>query len=159
MGLICRFRPQELGLTVWVNLVEATTPPTNHRVVALNSTVSIVEQPSSLFEPQLLFLYLLILTGLLGGGYWAYQEFYVKPNAKKSGRVKRKAVVPAPQSEKKYPDVKPYQEEWIPAEHLKNRGSKLKKTDGGETSGGEATSGGEMSGAEGKARRRKGKKA
>jgi len=64
-----------------------------------------------------------------------------------------------------YPNVKPYEEEWIPAQHLKSRQGKLKK-DGkgdvkvveGETSGGEVTSGGE-SGKEGTPRKRKGKKA
>lgn len=80
----------------------------------------------------------------------------------------KKAVVVAKQDKQVYPDVKPYEEEWIPAHHLKSGGSKLKKrnvggaSSGGEelTSGGEITSGGETSGAEGKkAGKRRTKKA
>lgn len=72
--------------------------------------------------------------------------------------------MPADTKTQEYPNVKPYEEEWIPQHHLKNRTTKLKKGDGatsGEevTSGGEATSGAE-SGPEGVRRRKsKGKRA
>lgn len=59
-----------------------------------------------------------------------------------------------------YPVVKPYEEDWIPAQHLKSRASKLKKRDGGASSGGEeVTSGGEVtSGAESATETKGGKK-
>jgi translocon-associated protein subunit alpha len=86
-----------------------------------------------------------------------------------SGQKKVKAVV-VNEKKTEYPNVKPYEEEWIPEQHLKSRAGKLKKdgkgdvvgakgdlvTSGGETSGGEATSGGE--GVKDTPRKRKGKK-
>ena len=158
-----RFRPQEIGLTVWVNLGEAGVKDL-YPITALNETVSVVEPASSWFDPGLLFLYLVFGVLLAGGGYAAYQAFMV-PRGKKGNKVRvKRAVVPAKTEKKSYPDVKPYEEEWIPEHHLKTRASKLKMKEGttsaGEelTSGGEVTSGGE-SGPDAKARRRKGKKA
>lgn len=90
----------------------------------------------------------------------AYNSYFKTAATKrKRGTKKVKAVVVADPDTKAYPDVRPYEEEWIPEQHLKSRGPKAKK--GGEadlTSGGEATSGGETSGAEGKKGKGKGKK-
>ncbi|WVR07053.1 hypothetical protein IAU60_004092 [Kwoniella sp. DSM 27419] len=149
------FRPQELGLTVWVDLKEGGTTDL-HRVTALNQTVSVVEPASSWFDPQLLFLYLVIGTALLGGAYAAYQSFFAPQPTKKGKRVRsekvQKAVV-VNDKPSQYPDVKPYEEEWIPESHLKSRQPKLKKRNvGGASSGddllsgGDVTSGGETSG-------------
>lgn len=138
-------------------------------MTAYNQTVNVVEPASTWFDPQLIFLYLLITSALAGGIYWAWNTFVAPPTTKRSGgQRKAKAVVPAEKG-KQYPDVKPYEEDWIPEQHLRSRQTKLKKrstggaaSSGGEevTSGGEITSGGETSGAEGrKAGKRKGKKA
>ncbi|WWD17271.1 hypothetical protein CI109_101711 [Kwoniella shandongensis] len=167
------FRPQEIGFTVWVDVSETGTKDL-HRITALNQTVSVVEPAASWFDTQLLFLYLVLTAALLGGAYAAYQAFFA-PDAKSKGKKKSglgpkkvKAVVPN-ESATDYPNVKPYEEEWIPEHLLKNKQTKLKKkggpggaSSGGEevTSGGEITSGGEASGTEGvKIRKRKGKKA
>lgn len=138
---------------------------------AFNQTVNVVEPASSWFDPQLIFLQLLITLALATGIYYAYNSYFAEPTKKSGGarKPRAKAVVPAEKG-KQYPDVKPYEEEWIPAEHLKSRQSKLKKrstgggaaSSGGEevTSGGEITSGGEASGVEGKrGKKAKGKKA
>lgn len=168
---IIRFRPQDIGLTVWVNLAEPGSTAL-HSITALNQTVSVVEPASSWLDPQLLFLWLLIGSALTAGAYFAY-DLFLRPKGKKRGarggkKDKAKAVVPADQDKHAYPDVKPYEEEWIPEHHLKSRASKLKKREAGAgassageeaTSGGEVTSGAETSGAEGKTRRRKSKKA
>ena len=146
-----RYRPQELGLTVWVNLAEPGSKDI-HPVTAFNQTVNIVEPASSWFDPQAIFMYLLLTAALAGGIYYAYNSYFAPPAKKLTKPKKVKAVVVADQ--KAYPDVRPYEEEWIPAEHLKSRQPKLKKrggaSSGGEdlTSGGEITSGGETSGAE-----------
>lgn len=158
-------------MTVWVNVIETGTKDVHH-ITAFNQTVSIVEPQSTWFDGSLLFLYLVLLSALAGGAYWAYKEFLAPKTKKKGNKVtvkKVKAVVPA-EPGKQYPDVKPYEEEWIPAHHLKSKASKLPKGDnegvssggassGGDeiTSGGEATSGAE-SGIDVKVRRRKGKK-
>ena len=133
----------------------------------MNQTVSIVEPASSFLDPQLIFLYLVVTAAIAGAGYAAYQAFFNDKSKKRgSGGAKKKAVVVNKKTEE-YPTVKPYEEEWIPAHHLKSRTSKLKKrADGGLSSGGEElTSGGEVtsgaeSGGEGlKNRKRKTKKA
>ncbi|WWC61998.1 uncharacterized protein I303_104585 [Kwoniella dejecticola CBS 10117] len=171
------YRPQEIGLTVWVNLLDSPADPSAslHQVTALNQTVSVVEPAHKWFDPSLLFLYLILSTALLGGAYAIYQSFFNTAPAKKGGKgafqkKSVKSVVPA-EDKSVYPNVKPYEEEWIPASHLKNRQSKLKKSKSGAgaassgdelvTSGGEITSGGEASGTEGKVRsnKKKGKKA
>ncbi|WVF71398.1 hypothetical protein IAT40_006202 [Kwoniella sp. CBS 6097] len=163
------FRPQEIGLTVWVDLAESGTKDL-HRLTALNQTVSVVEPASSWFDPQLLFLYLVISTALLGGAYAAYQSFFAPQTTKKGKRSsssnKIKAVVPNTEATQ-YPNVKPYEEDWIPASHLKSRTTKLKKRNGAGGASGAAssgdellTSGGEASGTEGgKKNKKKGKKA
>ncbi|WVQ80764.1 hypothetical protein IAT38_002869 [Cryptococcus sp. DSM 104549] len=157
------FRPQEVGFSVFVNLAESGTTDV-HRLTALNQTTNIVEPAGSWFDPQLIFLWLVIGTALLGGAYAAYNAFF--PGAAKSGKKKSglagpkkvKAVVPGDGTEE-YPSVKPYEEEWIPAQHLKSRSSKLRKGDAGLSSGGEElTSGGETSGTEVKGRKKKGGK-
>jgi translocon-associated protein subunit alpha len=111
-------------------------------------------------------MYLLLTTALAGSLYYAYNQYFNPPTKKTGGAKSKKvkAVVVADKG-KQYPDVKPYEEEWIPAEHLKSRQPKMKKrsgaSSGGEdfTSGGDLTSGGETSGAEIKKGKKKGKKA
>lgn len=109
---------------------------------------------------------MLLTTAFASGIYYAYNTFWAPP-PKKSGSRRAKAVVPVDAKDQVYPNVKPYEEDWIPAEHLKARQSKLKKrsgagaaSSGGEevTSGGEITSGGETSGAEVKKSKKKGSK-
>lgn len=115
-------------------------------------------------------MYLLLTAALAGSVYYAYNSYFAPPpkktgvKAKKVKAKKVKAVVVAEKG-KQYPDVKPYEEEWIPAEHLKSRQPKIKKRSGASsgvedlTSGGEITSGGETSGAEIRKGKKKGKKA
>lgn len=127
-------------MTVWVNLAESDSKDLVP-ITAFNQTVSVVEKPTSWFDPALLFLYLILGSALLGGAYLAYQAFMV-PKGKKGGKVRvKKAVVPAQTEKKSYPDVKPYEEEWIPEQHLKSRASKLKKKDGVVSGGEELTTG------------------
>ncbi|WWC89295.1 uncharacterized protein L201_004216 [Kwoniella dendrophila CBS 6074] len=172
------FKPQELGLTVWVNLIDSSSDVVKsaqvpHQITAMNQTVSIVEPTSTWFDPGLLFLYLVLSTALLGGAYAIYQQFFAPTPTKKTKQQQRKVkAVVASEDKSVYPNVKPYEEEWIPESHLKNRSSKLKKknnksgniTSDNElqaTSGGEVTSGGEASGTEIKVKssKKKGKKA
>ncbi|KAK4687377.1 translocon-associated protein subunit alpha, partial [Tremellales sp. Uapishka_1] len=155
-SMYSEFKPQELGLTVWVNLAETGTSDL-HRITALNQTVAITEPPTGWFDLPLLFLYLLIGTALTGAAYAAYNTFVVKSSKKgKRNVVKKKVVVPA-DSGKVYPDVKPYEEEWIPEQHLRSRQPKPKKKGGASSAGEEITSGGDTSGGE-KKRKSKGKK-
>lgn len=157
------FRPQDVGLTVWANILDGSGA--THRHVAMNSTVQVVEQAHSWFDPALLFMYLIIAAGLTLVGYFGYNALRAKyfPKRKKSAQHfytsgPRKMLVPADTTDKPYPaSAQPYEEEWIP-EHLRKRTTPSKSKKGrviaGETtSGGEQTSGGETSGGE----RKKGK--
>ncbi|KAJ9104797.1 hypothetical protein QFC19_003938 [Naganishia cerealis] len=176
------FRPQELGLTVWANLKDASGAM--HRMVAYNSTVTVVEPQNSLFDIQLyaqsmtlgrpLFMYLILAAALGGLSYLAYQTLSARyfPKSSTSGgkRFKKSSSATVQGTGEKvvvatdgkgqggYPaSVQPYEEEWIP-EHLRSKGETRRrvKTATSEAEGG-VTSGGEAtSGAEGE--RKKGAK-
>jgi translocon-associated protein subunit alpha len=47
----CRFRPQDVGLTIWANLKDAAGDM--HRLIAYNSTVTVVEPAASIFDIKL----------------------------------------------------------------------------------------------------------
>lgn len=150
--LTYRYRPQELGLTVWVNLADASAPKTLIPITAFNQTVSVVEAPSGFFDPALFFIYALLLAALTAGGWYAYQ-YYVDSTSPKGKGGKRSTVkpvvVPADQKKQEYPQVKAYEEDWIPAHHTQSGKAKKRTGKGGATSGDEVTSGGEItSGAE-----------
>ncbi|CED84127.1 Translocon-associated complex TRAP, alpha subunit [Phaffia rhodozyma] len=165
------FKPRDVGLTVFVDLLDASKQP--FRVIAFNSTVSVVEPPSSFFDPSLLFLYIILVGFAAFIGNWIYKTFVAPIRGKKSsgsaGTGKKAKVVPAAAG-KSYPEsVKPYEEEWIPAGHLnlkkRNTGNKLSAVSSGDegfTSGGAGTSGGESKSGKskgGKAKAGKGKRA
>lgn len=166
-----QYRPQDLGLTVWVNLADPLSPKTLIPVTAFNQTVTIAEAPSGLLDPSLLLIYTIILGALSAGAYYAWQLYTASSGPKSRtgtrgpGSAKKVAVVPADQSKQEYPAVKPYEEDWIPAHHIGGKAKKRvgKGVGGGVTSGDEVTSGGEAtSGAESgpeKKGKRKNKKA
>ena len=169
--LTYRYRPQDLGLTVWVNLADPLSPKTLIPVTAFNQTVTIAEAPSGFLDPSLLLIYTIILGALSAGAYYAWQLYTASSGPKSRtgtrgpGSAKKVAVVPADQSKQEYPAVKPYEEDWIPAHHIGGKAKKRvgKGVGGGVTSGDEVTSGGEAtSGAESgpeKKGKRKNKKA
>ncbi|KAL1407017.1 hypothetical protein Q8F55_006430 [Vanrija albida] len=152
------FKPQELGLTVWVDVKHGNELS---RVTAFNSTVSIVEPASSWFDPGALFIYLVLGAALIGGAYVAVQSYFGDSSAGKKKRSGAKRAAPAPVPVAANPDGKAYDEDWIPQQHTRKGKKSHGAASGGEglTSGGEGvTSGAETSGAEGKTRRRKGGK-
>ncbi|EGX47476.1 hypothetical protein AOL_s00083g412 [Orbilia oligospora ATCC 24927] len=83
---------------------------------AFNSTISVAEPPTSLLDPQILFLYVFILGLVSAGGYVAYQTWVV-PMLPKPKRVR--PVVPV-EAKTTSTDVKTgFDESWIPEHHLK----------------------------------------
>ncbi|EPS44733.1 hypothetical protein H072_1264 [Dactylellina haptotyla CBS 200.50] len=84
---------------------------------AYNGTISVAEPPTSLLDPQILFLYLFILGLVGGGGYLAY-ETWVVPMLPKPKRVRTTAPVEAKTTSA---DVGKggFDESWIPEHHLK----------------------------------------
>ncbi|PWW79639.1 hypothetical protein C7212DRAFT_310798, partial [Tuber magnatum] len=86
-------------------------------VTAYNQTVAVVEAPTSLLDPQLLFLYLILAVAVAYSGYYVYNTWLasVIPVVKRSRSDAPKPVRPTPplaQSGK-------YDESWIPAHHIK----------------------------------------
>ncbi|KAJ9627805.1 Increased recombination centers protein 22 [Taxawa tesnikishii (nom. ined.)] len=101
-----------------------------------NETVSVVEAPSSIFDPQIIFLYL-VLAGAFGGTcYFIYNTWYTTLFPQKKGRGKggERAKRSSGQSKKVDPadqvsvigadgpavtsGAKAYDESWIPAHHI-----------------------------------------
>lgn len=142
-----RFRPKDLGLTIWADVKHGQDIA---RVVAFNQTVSIVEPAASLFDPQVIFAYLVVGAALLGGAYLVFVNFIAKPQPKKRRVTTVKPVVVERSSTE--PQAA-YEDEWIPAIH-KTKAQSRRSGASTPLSGGEATSGAE-SGTEKAARRKK----
>ncbi|BEI91936.1 uncharacterized protein CcaverHIS019_0407560 [Cutaneotrichosporon cavernicola] len=147
-NLNSELRSQEHGLTVWIDLKHGKEL---HRVTAFNSTVSIVEPATSWFDPQVIFMYLVVGATLIGAGYLAFTMYFEQPKKTRKGARKHAKAAPAVVEGSVSDSGKgAYDEDWIPAQH------KRRVKGDAATSGGEATSGAE-SGPE-KARRRRAKK-
>ncbi|CAG8651757.1 6329_t:CDS:2, partial [Cetraspora pellucida] len=116
------FPPQELDIILFVFFSD--DDKRQFRGVGYNGTVTIVDPEHSLFDLQLIFLYVLLFGMVSGIGYMIFQAFFGGVKAKKS---------------KKRPVVKPedvttgtsssYDENWIPEHHLKQprASARLKK--------------------------------
>ncbi|KAF3923467.1 hypothetical protein ABW21_db0207980 [Orbilia brochopaga] len=98
---------------------------------AYNSTISIAEPPTSLLDPQILFLYLFILGLVSGGGYLAYQTWVV-PMLPKPKRVRPTPVAPveAKTTSAEVPKGG-FDESWIPEHHLKRPVAQKVRSSGG----------------------------
>ncbi|CAG5182846.1 uncharacterized protein ALTATR162_LOCUS10364 [Alternaria atra] len=105
-------------------------------VPVYNETVSIVEAPTSFFDPQIIFLYLVLLGAFGGTVYFVYNTWISTFFPQKKGRGKggERAKMSSGQSKKVDPadqvavvgadgpavtsGAKAYDESWIPASHL-----------------------------------------
>jgi len=138
-----QFKPGDARLKIWLDVSDET----QYRVSAYDSIVTVVEPEVSLLDWQLWTTYLIVI-GIIGGAsYFTFLSFF--PKSKKP-KVAAPPEVRAPEAIAATSSGG-YEEEWIPAHHLK----KAKKS-GIITSDAE-TSGGDTSGREGP-RRRKGRK-
>lgn len=142
--------PQELRL----NLAAAVTDTkgTVHTVQAFNETVTVVEAETSLFDPQIIFLYLVLLGVFSGVAYFIYSTWIESlfpqkrrggkggERAKKSSMGSRK-VEPAEQVAVVGADGpavtsgalaggKGYDESWIPEGHIKRPEARRVKSAG-----------------------------
>ncbi|KAF2190133.1 hypothetical protein K469DRAFT_657854 [Zopfia rhizophila CBS 207.26] len=107
-----------------------------YTLAVFNETVSVVEAPTSIFDPQIIFLYLVLFGAFAGTVYFIYNTWITTlfPQKKRGGkggeRAKRssggsKKVDPADQAAVVGADgpavtsgAKAYDESWIPASHL-----------------------------------------
>ncbi|GES75578.1 translocon-associated protein, alpha subunit [Rhizophagus clarus] len=103
------FPPQELGLHIYVFFADENAK--KFRGVGYNGTVTIVDPEVSIFDFQLIFMYL-ILIGFFGGiGYLIFQAFFGGTKTKKKRIVKVEDN--ATESSDKLDDS------WLPEQHLR----------------------------------------
>ncbi|PWY88988.1 translocon-associated protein, alpha subunit [Aspergillus heteromorphus CBS 117.55] len=94
---------------------------------AHNGTVSVVEPETSIFDPQIIFLYFFLLACFSGVTYFFYTVWIApyfpqkrrstKPEPKKSTTSKKEAPVEAPTSPA-VSSATTYNAEWIPSHHI-----------------------------------------
>ncbi|RAL04763.1 putative translocon-associated protein, alpha subunit [Aspergillus ibericus CBS 121593] len=119
--------PQDLLLTL--ASVISDSQGNVFTLYAYNGTVSVVEPETSIFDPQILFLYFFLLACFSGVVYFFY-TVWIAPyfpqkrrstkgpeNKKSSGASKKEAPVEAPSSPA-VSSATTYNAEWIPAHHI-----------------------------------------
>lgn len=91
------------------------------QVPAYDASASIVEAPTSILDPQIIFLYL-FLSGLFGGTlYFVYKTWLeaLFPQAKRSKKPKQATIaVPVPVESEDAVPGKGYDQSWIPDHHI-----------------------------------------
>jgi len=146
-GFATELHPQDLRLNLAAVLTD--NKGAYYTVQAYNETVAVVEPDTSIFDPQIIFLYLFILAVFVGVIYAAYNTlvapyFPAKRSKGKDGsRAKKssggsKKVDPAdavPVQGADGPAVasgasKGYNEEWIPAHHINRPEARRVKSGG-----------------------------
>ncbi|KAJ5560959.1 Translocon-associated protein (TRAP) alpha subunit [Penicillium sp. DV-2018c] len=119
--------PQDLLLTLSAIVTdsEGRLAP----IVAHNGTVSVVEADTSIFDPQILFLYFFLLACVSGTGYFFYTVWIAPyfPQKRKSGKFSEKrtpskrAVTPVTEettSGAAASSATAYNADWIPSHHI-----------------------------------------
>jgi hypothetical protein len=107
-----------------------------YTIQAFNETVSIVEPETSLLDPQIIFLYLVLLAAFAGTSYFIYKTWIstLFPQRKRGGKGGERAKTSSRGSKKVDPSdqvavvgadgsavtsgAKAYDESWIPEHHL-----------------------------------------
>lgn len=113
------FAPQELGLVVVVDFSDAAG---NHYTgVAHNSTVTIVDPENSIFDLQLIFLYLVLAVVVAGVGYFIYDAFLGGPAKSKKKSKRTTAAATGANADNPIQsssgEALRLDEDWIPALH------------------------------------------
>lgn len=120
--------PQVLELKLNVAVTKDDEPLTIH---AWKGEAEVVEQPMSLLDPQLLFLYLFILSAIGGTAYWGYNKYLDSVNPRRHRQAQREPKVTTVRRETIMRAESPttavasgvsggkYDESWIPEHHIK----------------------------------------
>ncbi|OQD70683.1 hypothetical protein PENPOL_c001G08131 [Penicillium polonicum] len=121
--------PQDLQLTLSaiISDSEGRLVP----IVAHNGTVSIVEADTSIFDPQIIFLYFFLLACVSGTGYFFYTVWVAPyfPQKRKSGKTSEKRthgsskrvetpVTEEPSTGAAVSSTSAYNADWIPSHHI-----------------------------------------
>ncbi|KAI9736591.1 MAG: hypothetical protein M1835_003321, partial [Candelina submexicana] len=127
-------QPQDMRLSLAAILSDSKGA--YHTVQAFNETVTIVEPETSIFDPQILFLYLFLLAAFGGVIYFIYNTWIATlfPQKRRAGKGGERAKRSSGQSKKVDPadqisvlgadgpavtsGAKAYDESWIPTHHI-----------------------------------------
>ncbi|KAK8110417.1 uncharacterized protein PG998_006874 [Apiospora kogelbergensis] len=115
---------RNLSSDVRLNLMAVITNGANQifQVNVADQTVSIVEAPTSILDPQIIFLYLVLSAAFAGTCYFVYNTWFASffPQTKKPRAPKAVVIEKEPLSggEGSGVDVKTYDESWIPQDHI-----------------------------------------
>jgi len=124
-------KPNDVRLKIWVDY---GVDGKNYRAHAYDSIVKVVEPAGSFFDFQMLTTYLMVAAILGGGAYAAYASFVPQPKKKKT----RVPPISAP-VEVTATGAGGYQEEWIPAHHIKKKAGETGAAASGTESGTDST--------------------
>ncbi|CAG8532197.1 3580_t:CDS:2 [Diversispora eburnea] len=109
------FKPQEYELVLYVLFVDKDKK--QFKGVGFNETVTIVDPDQSIFDLQLIFLYLILSGFALGTGYMIFQAFFGGAKTRKGKKRPTKRSVDDPAAGISTSSDK-YDEAWIP-DHFK----------------------------------------
>ncbi|KAF8243236.1 hypothetical protein K440DRAFT_606348 [Wilcoxina mikolae CBS 423.85] len=118
---------KEQILQLQISLVLSTGDNEIVTVQSYNGPVSIVEPEASIFDPQMLFLYLILLGVCTSAAYFVYTTWF----ASVSPKPRRKFDTPKPVSITPSSSTSTgakYEESWIPEHHLKRPGTKARNS-------------------------------
>lgn len=135
--------PQDLRLNI---IAVVSSAAGAYQVQAYNETVSVVEPATSIFDPQIIFLYLFLLAAFAGTLYFVYKTWIeaLFPQTKRGGKGGERAKRSSAGTKKAVPvdeqvsvigadgpavatgaeAPKAYDESWIPEHHLKKPAAK-----------------------------------
>ncbi|KAI9687760.1 MAG: hypothetical protein M1822_001840 [Bathelium mastoideum] len=141
--------PQDLTLSLVSVLADANG--SYYTMQAFNETVSVVEAPTSIFDPQIIFLYIFLAGIFVGTCYFIYNTWVAQlfPQKRRGGKGGERAKRSSGQTKKVDPadqiavigadgpavtsGAQAYDESWIPAHHINkpearriNSGAKVK---------------------------------
>ncbi|KAI9716337.1 MAG: hypothetical protein M1812_005402 [Candelaria pacifica] len=133
-NFVTELQPQDMRLNLAAILSDSKGA--YYTIQAFNETVSIVEAETSILDPQILFLYLFLLTAFLGVLYFIYNTWLstLFPQKRARGKGGERAKRSSGQTKKVDPSdqvsvvgadgpavtsgAKAYDESWIPTHHI-----------------------------------------
>lgn len=139
--------PQELRLNIFTMVTDGKDLA--YSISAFNGTVSVVEAPTSIFDPQMIFLYMILGSAFLGTCYFVYNTWITTffPQKRRGGKGGERAKTSSGRSKKVDPadqvsvigadgpavtsGAKAYDESWIPVQHLQKPEARRVKSGAG----------------------------
>lgn len=125
--IFSEFKPQKLDVEFRASVTDVSSSK-KYNVLLYRGAVTVEEPPQSIFDLQLLSVYLILLA-LVGGAAYIVYRMYVAPlmRPKVSSTKRREPPAPAPAANT---SGKSYDESWIPEEVINQQRARSRKTRG-----------------------------